>query len=165
MVAHVPRMNAQESEAWLGLVALLELLPASLDAQLQRDSDLTHFEFTLLTQLRFAPEQTLQSKDLAGATNATLPRLSHVVRRLVERGLVERLPCPEDKRATNVRLTAAGRSAVIKATAGHIAHVRALVMDQLDDADLAALASITRAVNANLDPTDRLTRALRGPAD
>lgn len=155
-------MNADESEAWLGLVALLELLPASLDAQLQRDGALTHFEFTVLTQLRFAPDQTVQSKDLAGATNATLPRLSHVVRRLADRGLVERLPCPDDRRATNVRLTAAGRRAVITATGDHIAHVRALVLDRLDEEDVAALGRITRAINANLDPTDRLTRALRG---
>jgi len=40
-------------------------------------------------------------------TKSTLPRLSHVVTRLVERGYVERVPCPEDKRATNAHLTAA----------------------------------------------------------
>ncbi|WP_255888433.1 MarR family winged helix-turn-helix transcriptional regulator [Nocardioides astragali] len=37
---------------------------------------------------------------LAQRTNATLPRLSHVVRRLEDRGLVKRVPCPEDGRAT-----------------------------------------------------------------
>ena len=39
--------------------------------------------------------------DLARQTNATLPRLSHVVKRLEGRGLIERFPCPEDRRATN----------------------------------------------------------------
>jgi hypothetical protein len=41
---------------------------------------------------------------LALRTNATLPRLSHVVRRLEDRGLVDRFPCPEDGRATNTRV-------------------------------------------------------------
>ena len=52
-----------------------------------------------------APERTLRMTALAQRTNATLPRLSHVVRRLEDRGLVERFPCPEDGRATNARLT------------------------------------------------------------
>jgi DNA-binding MarR family transcriptional regulator len=56
-----------------------------------------------------APRQTLRMTSLAMQTNATLPRLSHVADRLEDRGLVERFSCPEDARATNIRLTAAGR--------------------------------------------------------
>ena len=54
--------------------------------------------------------------ELATRTNATLPRLSHVVRRLEERGLVERAPCPSDGRATDARLTDEGW-AKVRATA------------------------------------------------
>ncbi len=161
MANRVPRMDELESEAWLQLVSVLELLPTALDAQLQRDSKITHFEFTVLSLLRFAPEQTSQMKDLAAQTNATLPRLSHVVCRLERRGLVERVPCPGDKRATNVVLTDAGRREVIRATPAHIAHVRRLVMDQLDREELAALARIAGKIGRNLDPADRRVRAIR----
>ena len=82
--------------------------PGVLDSQLRRDAGLTHFEYFVLAMLSEAPERTLRMTALAQRTNATLPRLSHVVRRLEERGLVERFPCPEDGRATNARLTAAG---------------------------------------------------------
>ena len=41
---------------------------------------------------------------LASRTNATLPRLSRVISRLEDAGLVERTPCPEDRRATNAVL-------------------------------------------------------------
>ena len=61
-----------------------------------------------------APERTLRMTALARRTNATLPRLSHVVRRLEDRGLVERFPCPEDGRATNARLTDAGWAKVAR---------------------------------------------------
>jgi DNA-binding MarR family transcriptional regulator len=79
-----------------------------LDTQLRRDAGLTHFEYYCLAMLSEAPERTLRMTALAQQANATLPRLSHVVRKLEERGLVERFPCPEDARATNARLTPAG---------------------------------------------------------
>lgn len=154
----VPRMDDLESDAWLHLVRVLELLPVSLDAQLQQDSGMTHYEFVVLSLLRFAPDSTLQSKELAARTNATLPRLSHVVRRLVEREWVERLPCPDDGRATNVHLTDDGRRAVVRATSGHIAHARRLVIDRLDRDQLVALSTIGSAIAEVLDPNDRVYR-------
>jgi DNA-binding MarR family transcriptional regulator len=149
-------MDDVESDAWLRLVTVLELLPTSLDAQLQQDSAMTHYEFVVLSLLRFAPDATLQSKELAARTNATLPRLSHVVGRMLERGWVERLPSPGDRRATNVRLTDDGRRAVVRATSGHIAHARRLVIDRLDRDELVALASIGRKIADVLDPNARV---------
>ncbi|THG30194.1 MarR family transcriptional regulator [Naasia lichenicola] len=154
-------MDELESAAWLSLVGLTELLPPSLDAQLQTDAQLTHFEFQVLSTLRFAPEQTVQSKDLAASTNSTLPRLSHVVTRLEQRGLVRKLPCPTDRRATNVQLSDDGRRIVIRATGGHIDHVRRLVIDRLDRDELAALAKIGTTLNRALDPSDRFARHIR----
>ena len=51
-----------------------------------------------------APERTLRMTALAALTNATLPRLSHVVGRLEGRGLVER-GLSRGRRATNASLT------------------------------------------------------------
>ncbi|TPX04371.1 MarR family transcriptional regulator, partial [Schumannella luteola] len=58
----VPRLDEQESAAWLALVSLLELLPSALDSQLQRDSELTHFEFAVLSMLKFAGEPIRMSE-------------------------------------------------------------------------------------------------------
>lgn len=149
-------MDDVESDAWLRLVTILELLPTSLDAQLQQDSAMTHYEFVVLSLLRFAPEATLQSKELAARTDATLPRLSHVVSRMADRGWVERLPSPGDRRATNVRLADEGRRAVVRATSGHIAHARRLVIDRLDRDELLALAAIGRKIADVLDPNARV---------
>ncbi|GMA92072.1 hypothetical protein GCM10025869_26010 [Homoserinibacter gongjuensis] len=73
MTRLVPRLDAEESAAWLSLVTMLELLPRALDSQLQRDSGMTHFEFAVLSFLRFSPDQTLRMSQLATGTNATLP--------------------------------------------------------------------------------------------
>jgi DNA-binding MarR family transcriptional regulator len=160
MTRRVPRMNAAESSAWLHLVTVLELLPPALDAQLRRDAGLTHFEFIVLSVLRFAPDQALRMTALATSVEATLPRLSHVVARLERRGLVERTPVPSDRRASEVRLTSQGRRAVVLATPEHVATVRRLVLDVLDEERIAQLADIAARIAHGLDPTDRLGSAV-----
>jgi DNA-binding MarR family transcriptional regulator len=150
-------LDDDERQAWLRLIAVAELLPAALDAQLRRDSGLTHFEYFVLAMLSEAPERTLRMTSLAQRTNATLPRLSHVVRRLEERGLVERFPCPEDGRATNARLTDGGWETVVAAAPGHVHRVRELAIDPLSPSQLAQLRRIGDALLAVLDPSGNMT--------
>lgn len=145
-------LTNDELAAWVRLVGLLELLPGSLNSQLRRDAELTHFEYYVLAMLSEAAGRTLRMTELAAVTNATLPRLSHVVRRLEERGLVERFPCAEDGRATNARLTQAGWEAVERAAPGHVAHVRHNVVDALTPEQVTQLTEIADAVLARLDP-------------
>jgi len=152
-----PWLDETERDAWLRLVAVLELLPAALDSQLRAESDVTHFEYFVLAMLSEAPDRTLRMSSLAQRTNATLPRLSHVVRRLQDRGLVERFPCPEDGRATNARLTDAGWTVVVGAAAGHVSTVRRLVLDPLSHDQLRQLRDIGDALLTRLDPGGRMT--------
>ena len=155
----VPRMDALESRAWLALVGLGELLPAALDARLQAEAGLTHYEFGVLTVLRQAPGGAVRMKALAAATTATRPRLSKVVARLVTRGLVERVAGADDGRAVEVRLTPDGRRALIRAVPDHIAHARELVIDRLSRDELEALADILEPIVRRLDPLQRLGRS------
>jgi DNA-binding MarR family transcriptional regulator len=145
-------LSDEERVAWVRLAAVLELLPGVLDGQLRRDAGLSHFEYFVLAMLSEAPERTLRMTSLAARTNATLPRLSHVVRRLEDRGLVTREPCPEDGRATNARLTDAGWTTVVAAAPGHVANVRSQVLDALDAEQVGQLAGITEAILGRLDP-------------
>lgn len=145
-------LDRQELGAWVRLVAVLELLPGILDSQLRRDSGLTHFEYYTLAMLSEAPDRTLRMTALARLTRSTLPRLSHVVQRLEGRGLVERFPCPSDRRATNARLTDEGWATVRAAAPGHVTTVRDAVIDALTDEQLQQLAGITDAILARIDP-------------
>jgi len=149
-------LDPQERDAWLRLVGVVELLPGVLDSQLRRDSGLSHFDYFTLAMLSEAPERTLRMTALAHRTNATLPRLSHVVSRLEGRGLVERFPCPQDRRATNARLTAAGWDVVVAAAPGHVDAVREFVLDPLTRAQLHELTEIGDALLARLDPDGRM---------
>jgi DNA-binding MarR family transcriptional regulator len=145
-------LDDEQQAAWVRLIAMVELLPGVLDTQLRREADLTHFEYFLLAMLSEAPERTLRMTALAVRTNATLPRLSHVVRRLEERGLVERFPCPEDGRATNARLTESGWAKVVETAPGHVATVRRNVIDALTPKQVEQLAAIAGAILERIDP-------------
>ena len=152
-----PWLDRRQLRAWIRLRGVLELLPGVLDAQLRRDADVTEFDYYVLAMLSEAPERTLRMTELARQTNATLPRLSHVVSRLEARGLVERFPCPEDRRATNARLTEEGWAKVQDAAPGHVANVRQHVIDALTDEQVDQLAAIGDALLARLDPTGAMS--------
>ena len=145
-------LDDDQLAAWVRLVSVIELLPGVLDSQLRRDAELTHFEYYVLAVLSDAPRRTLRMTALAAQTNATLPRLSHVIRRLEERRLVERFPCPQDARATNARLTPVGWAKVRATAPGHVATVRQYVIDALTPDQLHQLTGITDAVLRRLDP-------------
>ena len=150
-------LSEDERAAWLRLMAVVELLPGVLDSQLRADAGLTHFEYFVVAMLSEAPERTLRMTSLAQRTNATLPRLSHVVRRLEDRGLVERFPCPDDGRATNARLTDQGWEVVVAAAPGHVDTVRRHVLDPLTPEQVDELREITGALLTRLDPDRQLT--------
>jgi DNA-binding MarR family transcriptional regulator len=155
-VAVEPRwLTPAEREAWLGLIGVVELLPGALDAQLQRDAGVSHFEYMVLAMLSEAPEHTLRMTALSAQTHSTLPRLSHVVTRLVNRGFVERLPCPQDKRATNAHLTDTGWQHIQASAPGHVAAAREVVIDSLSAAQIEQLRKISASILARLNPADR----------
>ena len=153
-------LTADERAAWLRFVAVLQLLPGALDTQLNRDEDLTHFEYFCLAMLSEAPERTLRMTALATRTNATLPRLSHVIAGLEKAGLVERVPCPGDRRATNAVLTDAGWTKIVQAAPGHVAAVREFVIDALTPAQLTQLGLLSERMLARLDPEGRVVGSL-----
>ncbi|RZU10970.1 MarR family transcriptional regulator [Kribbella rubisoli] len=154
-------LDDAEMTAWVRLAAVLELLPGVLDSQLRRDAELTHYEYYVMAMLSEAPKRTLRMTALAQRTNATLPRLSHVVKRLEDRGIVERFPCPEDARATNARLTAEGWKKIRATAPGHVATVRRHVIDVLTPEQISQLADITGAILESVDPEGNLSEVYR----
>ncbi|MHA6512878.1 MarR family winged helix-turn-helix transcriptional regulator [Tessaracoccus sp. Z1128] len=154
-------LSRPELAAWVRLAAVIEVLPSVLDAQLRRDSDLTHFDYYVLAMLSEADRRTLRMSTLASLTNATLPRLSHVVKRLEDRHLVGRFPCPDDARATNARLTEEGWQVVQGAAPGHVEAVRQYVIDALTPEQVGQLTDIADAIVQRLDPERSLSEMYR----
>ena len=135
-------LDDDELRAWLKLAGVMLKLAPALDSQLQRDSDLTHFDYLCLAMLSEAESRTLPMSTLASRTNASLSRLSHVVTKLERRGWVGRKPSPNSRRVTLVTLSDDGWDVVVAAAPGHVETVRSLVFDDLTPEDVASLERI-----------------------
>ena len=146
-------LTPAQLEAWQTLTLLLARLPTALEAQLQRDSQLSYIEYYALAGLSEQPDRTMRMSELAVLTNAELSRLSHLITRLQKRGYVRREPDPDDGRYTNAVLTDAGYDLVVAAAPGHVAAVRELVIDALDDSELRALRESAERIIARIDDT------------
>ena len=144
-------LTAAEVNSWLSVARLMTWLPWSIDQQLQRDSNLAMVEYQVLAMLSESPERTMRMSSLAEVTNASLSRLSHLVKRLEGRGLVRREPDPADGRFTNAILTGKGFQTLADAAPGHVAHVRSLVIDILSPEQLRRLGLAADRIMSRID--------------
>ncbi len=145
-------LEPAELQTWMTLAALMFKLPGALDVQLQRDSELTHFEYLVLAGLSESPGRSRPMSELAGFANGSLSRLSHVVKRLEQRGFVRRCTSSEDGRITVATLTEEGWEQLVAAAPGHVAAVRRLVIDALTPEQLAQLKAIGEQILQKVDP-------------
>jgi DNA-binding MarR family transcriptional regulator len=157
-----------EQETWIAFAYLLIQLPGALDAQMQRSTGISLFEYQVLAALSLPPDRTARLSRLADFTASSLSRLSNVVTRLEERGWVRRTVDPEDGRCTLAVLTDAGAEQVAAAMAKHIAEVRRLVFDPLTNAQQQQLRRIALRIMQAVEPdkpplTERLRALGRTP--
>ncbi|TDW24625.1 MarR family winged helix-turn-helix transcriptional regulator [Kribbella kalugense] len=152
MAGEAKWLEQDELASWMSLAALLFKLPGVLDFQLQRDSGLSHFEYLVLAGLSESPGRSRRMSELAGFANGSLSRLSHVVKRLEQRGFVERHPAEDDGRITVATITDAGYEMVVSAAPGHVTAVREYVIDALTPEQLTQLKTIADQILAKVDP-------------
>jgi DNA-binding MarR family transcriptional regulator len=132
-------LSRDEEAAWRAIAQVMVKLPWALECQLQQDAGLSFLEYHVLARLSEDPQHTLRMSELGMLTNASLSRLSHLMKRLESRGLVRREADPADGRFTNAILTKAGYKLLVASAPGHVARVRSLVIDALSSAELRQL--------------------------
>ena len=144
-------LDETEMQAWLRVLRLVMLLPGALDRQLRRDAGLTHASYMILATLSDSPERSMRMTELARRTATSPSRLSHAVAALEQRGWVARRPCPEDRRGLIASLTADGVRVLEQTAPGHVAQVRATVLDPLTPAEVAQLSTLLAKI---VDPLE-----------
>lgn len=155
-------LTATEREAWMALNALMLKLPALLEQQLQRDADLSFFEYMVLAVLAEQEPSRLRMSQLSILTSGSLSRLSHVAKRLESKDYIVRETDAFDRRSTNAVLTPAGLAKVRSSAPGHVAWVRRLFFDNLTTEQLEQFTAIGEAVLPRVDPDgDMRPRAAR----
>ena len=129
---------------------------AELDAELEAAHGMSLGEYAVLVELSEAPEQRLRMTDLAGRLHLSPSGLTSRFDRLGRQGLVTREACPTDRRAVYAGLTPAGLQRLEDAAPDHVAGVRRLLIDRLDEAQLDQLRG-PRDAAVDLRRTRRLT--------
>jgi len=148
-------LTPDQLASWLSVVRMFTRLPWAIDAQLQRDADLSMMEYMTMAILSTSPEQTLRMSDLAERVSSSLSRLSHLVKRLECRGYVRREADPADGRFTNAILLPAGMGKLESAAPGHVAYVRQLVIDNLSAERLRRLGQDAERIVQRIDSPAR----------
>jgi DNA-binding MarR family transcriptional regulator len=154
-VGEEPRwLDEEEQQAWLAMVGMFIRVPAALDAQLQRDAGISHFEYQVLAGLSMAPDRTLRMSELAEFAEGSLSRLSHTTSRLTKKGWLKRKPDPEDGRCTLAILTDAGWEKVVETAPGHVAEVRRVFVEALTKSQRRQLREIAQRINGAIEENE-----------
>ncbi|AFA76034.1 MarR family transcriptional regulator (plasmid) [Gordonia polyisoprenivorans VH2] len=158
MVSFLPGLKSDESDLWVALTVFSQLLTPAMDQRL-RSVDLTLFEFGALMSLMDSPTLSLRIGEMAERTYAPLPRMSKVVRRLEQRGLIDRVRSADDARAFSIEITHEGRSVVLRAARIQSDAAKELVLTWLSAEEVTTLAPVLTRLVQHLDPDGPL-----GPA-
>lgn len=143
------RLSAYEADTWARLWACHMKLPNVLDTQLKRDAGVTYFEFQALLKIGESPNNSRRMTELSEATSMSLSHLSRVVTRLERKGLVARIPDPNDGRSTFAALTPAGERTVDAGLPGHLAEMRRILFDNLSEQEVEVMSGVlARITNA-----------------
>lgn len=159
MNAQLGSLSVPESDVWFRFWAVQMQLPAILDAQLKRDAGVAYFEFHALQKIAESKRKSRRMTDLSEATAMSLSHLSRVVTRLEKKGLVVRIPDPNDGRSTFATLTPEGERTVKMALPGHTAELRRVIFDNLEGEELEQLADVFARMNSALVSESELDEA------
>lgn len=139
-------LDAEEQRIWRSFLAVSRAVFEGLDRQLQRDSGMPLAYYEILVQLSEAPDRMLRMSELADRVHSSPSRLSHAVARLEEKGWVQRVDCPTDRRGQYAVLADEGFEVLAAAAPGHVEAVRGLLFDALTPEQIEQLREISEAV-------------------
>ena len=126
------------------------LLDLQLNRELMNQSALSEPDYDVLSNLSQTHGESMRLTDLATHMRWSKSRLSHHVTRMQQRGLVDREECADDGRGSMLVLTKKGRRAIEAAAPGHVASVRAHLIDLLSDEEIDTLANVSERVLSHL---------------
>ncbi|MFE3196557.1 MarR family winged helix-turn-helix transcriptional regulator [Embleya sp. NPDC059237] len=148
-------LSDEDQHVWRQIIAVINMLPARLERELQRTHGLSLHDYQILVQISEHPRQEVRLSDLAEATQQSKSRLSHQMTRMENAGLVARRNCPTDRRGAYAVLTEEGWDALRAAAPTHVESVREHLMDVMTPAQKQVVGEAFGAVAAHLRPAAR----------
>ena len=147
-----PARTSKQHTVIRTLNTLVNAIIRQIDADLQREHQLSRTEYIALDSLYQAPDCTLMLSDLAAGCQQSLSATSRTVGRLQAQGLVRREQSTRDARAHNAVLTEAGLKRYHEATPTHDNSMWHYLLHHLDGIDLDAFGDALQRIIAAVCP-------------
>ncbi|MFI6602972.1 MarR family winged helix-turn-helix transcriptional regulator [Nonomuraea sp. NPDC050536] len=139
----------------LTAMGLLSEVHAGLTARMTpvfSAAGLSEIDFETLIRLARSPRQSLRMTDLAAQTGLSTSGVTRVIDRLEREGLVARIACATDRRASYATLTDEGRSRLEKVLPLHLEDIDACFTSLLDEEELEAFLATLRKIREVVRP-------------
>ena len=127
-------LTDEQQRIWRNYLALGSRLQAAMNRRLQAQCGLSLADYDVLVAL--SERGPIRVLELVAALDWEQSRVSHQLRRMRDRDLLERHDSEHDRRGATVEITAAGRDALATAAPDHVALVRAVLFDGTTPAQL-----------------------------
>jgi DNA-binding MarR family transcriptional regulator len=137
-------MNAPcdgRDEAWPLFLRTYAVLVDRLEHELQRERNMPLTWFDVLAQLEGAPQGRMKMRDLADSVLLSKSGVTRLVDRMERAGLIERGPCPTDRRIVYASITREGRKRFAAAAPVAIRGVDEYFTGPLEPGERKALVS------------------------
>jgi DNA-binding MarR family transcriptional regulator len=139
----------------MGIVGRISRLSLVVEKELEPvfvQFGLNHWSFDMLATLRRAgTPYRLSPTELFRSMMVTSGTMTNRIDRLTEKGLVRRVPDPEDRRGILVELTQQGCELIDRALISHVAN-EARLLQPLSPEEQQTLATLLRKLLSSLDP-------------
>jgi DNA-binding MarR family transcriptional regulator len=142
--------NMDPVAAWRAVLLAQSKAVRAIERDLDQAGVISLAWYDVLLELNAAPDRRLRMQELGLKAVLSRTRVSRIVTELESAGLVERIPDPDDGRATLAAITKAGRSALKEAAPVYLAGIADHFTSYLTGAQQRSIAAgLQRVIDAH----------------
>ncbi len=132
-------LDEKRMAVWQAFLRTYTTIIPALECEMQEAEGLPLTWYNVLTHLNREPSGGLRLQDLAEAVALSQSGLTRLLDRMSKGGLIERKPCPHDRRGAYAVMTLRGKTALEQAAPIHSRGIEQHFMQHLNDEDVQAL--------------------------
>jgi DNA-binding MarR family transcriptional regulator len=140
---------------WANYQRMRVRLTERINRELSQNTGLSEADFEILSALIESPNDSVRALALRCGLEWEKSRLSHQLRRMEERGLINRQECAEDNRGSVIRVTEMGRKLSTEGKVYFEQAVRKHVVNVLSAEQLQALGIIAETILHRLEESHK----------
>ncbi|GAY18827.1 MarR family winged helix-turn-helix transcriptional regulator [Mycobacterium sp. shizuoka-1] len=146
-------LTGDQQRIWRNYLALGNRLEAAMNRQLHARCGLSLADYDVLVAL--SERGPIRVLELAAELGWEQSRVSHQLRRMRARELLDRRDSEHDRRGATVEISAAGRDALAAAAPDHVALVRSVLFDGTPQSRLRGFDEVIATALGRLEDIDR----------